>query len=269
MTDSENKPTPHKNIAWSPQLEWKGEGMDFMVWKDEANAFKVPKPKWGIKSLSQYKDDLFHSSTFELAAVNLATGEHKKFKLNFSAEVLLHAYEPVHLVVEAFVNELDDKTIAPGLMELLEPAKPKYHLGGFIAGLPQSSSLPVKSELAILAESLPGIQRMVAHPLTGNKGTLYSVIMSLNDGHKWSREQIADWLDEISDPEDKDGPDLRFRPKSATLQRSADSFTAEDHLKNIKTMQAQTVIDFTLTSDQWHDLMKNTNITQEENNEQD
>ena len=40
-------------------------------------------------------------------------------------------------------------------------------------------------------------------------GAIRSIIMHLNDCHKWTREAIADWLDAIDDPEN--GIDLAFK----------------------------------------------------------
>jgi hypothetical protein len=51
---------------------------------------------------------------------------------------------------------------------------------------------------AILATAIPGFQDMEApHPVTGVTMMLSSIIMELNDRHRWSREAIADWLDTL------------------------------------------------------------------------
>jgi hypothetical protein len=39
----------------------------------------------------------------------------------------------------------------------------------------------------------------VKHPVKNNQGTLYSIIIDLNDSQKWTREQIADWLETLDD----------------------------------------------------------------------
>ncbi|QGH79430.1 hypothetical protein SEA_LIMPID_103 [Streptomyces phage Limpid] len=44
---------------------------------------------------------------------------------------------------------------------------------------------------------LPALNERVKHPITMQTGTLRSVIISLNDGAKWTREQIADWLETL------------------------------------------------------------------------
>lgn len=44
---------------------------------------------------------------------------------------------------------------------------------------------------------LPGLEEFVVNPQTGKCGTLKSVIISLNDTSKWTREQIADWLETL------------------------------------------------------------------------
>lgn len=62
---------------------------------------------------------------------------------------------------------------------------------------------------------LPGIRDRAVHPITGFTHPLRNIIMNLNDSYKWTREQIADWLDEISDPTGESGPDIRFKLKES------------------------------------------------------
>lgn len=50
-----------------------------------------------------------------------------------------------------------------------------------------------------LADQIPGIHQKVKHPVTGNTRELFSVIMSLNDQQRWTRDKIADWLETLSD----------------------------------------------------------------------
>lgn len=52
------------------------------------------------------------------------------------------------------------------------------------------------------ASDLPGITLIVKHPVTGKSGQLYNVIMSLNDQYKWTREKVADWIEEACDTKD-------------------------------------------------------------------
>ena len=59
-----------------------------------------------------------------------------------------------------------------------------------------------------LASVVPGLEQTVRHPITGAEVTVRTAVISLNDGHGWSREQIADWLDSLD-------VDLRF-PTPAT-----------------------------------------------------
>lgn len=54
-----------------------------------------------------------------------------------------------------------------------------------------------------LAALIPNIRARVKNPVTGAMDSLNTVIVVLNDTHKWSREQIADWLDTLD-------LDLRF-----------------------------------------------------------
>lgn len=71
--------------------------------------------------------------------------------------------------------------------------------------------------------SLPGLNVRVNHPgetceSYSGGALLKNMIIHLNDQHKWTREKIADWLDEISDPTGETGPDLRFGAEPAKVE---------------------------------------------------
>lgn len=59
---------------------------------------------------------------------------------------------------------------------------------------------------------LPGLDEKVKHPVDGGMGTLRITIIHLNDTHKWTREQIADWLETLD-------VDIRFKPKEVTNEQ--------------------------------------------------
>lgn len=46
-------------------------------------------------------------------------------------------------------------------------------------------------------DSMPGLKEMVKHPVLPYHDSLEIVIISLNDHHGWTREQIADWLETL------------------------------------------------------------------------
>ena len=48
-----------------------------------------------------------------------------------------------------------------------------------------------------LASHLPGVNEKVEHPLTKEITTVRYCIISLNDTYKWTREEIADWLETL------------------------------------------------------------------------
>lgn len=53
--------------------------------------------------------------------------------------------------------------------------------------------------LSGLANELPGVKQRVKHPISGAYDTLMQVVISLNDTAKWTREQIADWIETLDD----------------------------------------------------------------------
>jgi hypothetical protein len=60
-------------------------------------------------------------------------------------------------------------------------------------------------------DELPGVKEIVKHPITSMESTLESVIINLNDYHKWTREQIADWLETLD-------IDITFKTKETNEQ---------------------------------------------------
>lgn len=67
-----------------------------------------------------------------------------------------------------------------------------------MAGLNNDDSFPVEAaRLSGMAHRLPGVWQRVDYPCGCKKeGAVYTAIVHLNDHHQYTREQIADWLDE-------------------------------------------------------------------------
>lgn len=98
----------------------------------------------------------------------------------------------------------------------------KYDNGGFLDG--GSAAITAKnvsvSEVSPInmddVNILPGITEVVKHPQSQENCSNYGharikdMIMHLNDGHRWTREQIADWLETLD-------VDLTFKSSEARL----------------------------------------------------
>jgi asparagine synthetase A len=54
-------------------------------------------------------------------------------------------------------------------------------------------------EASFLAHKLPGVDKKVTHPVNKTEHRLFDIIISLNDDHKWTREQIADWIETLDE----------------------------------------------------------------------
>lgn len=48
-----------------------------------------------------------------------------------------------------------------------------------------------------LTQMLPGLFKVVLHPVYRRHMSVRDVIINLNDSHRWSREAIADWLETL------------------------------------------------------------------------
>lgn len=69
-----------------------------------------------------------------------------------------------------------------------EWAEVKKRLSAFVSpstGLSQAS------------QELPEIMRPVVNPVTGYLASLWNTVITLNDEQKWTREQIADWIETL------------------------------------------------------------------------
>jgi hypothetical protein len=62
---------------------------------------------------------------------------------------------------------------------------------------PNTKGFSTGQKLARKAKSLPGVDTLVKHPVVGDQGSLYYVIMDLNDHYRWTRNQIADWIETL------------------------------------------------------------------------
>jgi hypothetical protein len=77
--------------------------------------------------------------------------------------------------------------------------------GGYISAGPFSIGThqpggDVSTSLSLKSQRLPGIKEQVKHPVALHEAveyTLHEVIISLNDSYKWTREEIADWLETL------------------------------------------------------------------------
>jgi len=48
-----------------------------------------------------------------------------------------------------------------------------------------------------LAHEIPGVNGECIHPVNFAKNNIFNTVIDLNDSHKWTREQIADWLETL------------------------------------------------------------------------
>ena len=68
------------------------------------------------------------------------------------------------------------------------------------------------TEMEREAAKLPNINAYARHPVTSTLAPLWVIVTNLNDHHKWSRDQIADWLDDLND---EGVVDLSFKEKES------------------------------------------------------
>ena len=91
----------------------------------------------------------------------------------------------------------------------IDPEEHKLAGGGHIGPLAAYSISYDKIVLGAKrpeVDKLPGLREKVKCPVSGAMGNLQTTIIYLNDTAKWTRGQIADWLETLD-------VDLRFKPK--------------------------------------------------------
>lgn len=55
------------------------------------------------------------------------------------------------------------------------------------------------SSPADYAAQIPGLFVEVKNPVNGKCATIHDIIIELNDAHRWTRDQIADWLETLDE----------------------------------------------------------------------
>lgn len=55
----------------------------------------------------------------------------------------------------------------------------------------------IEMSVSNLARQLPGMDQKEIHPVTKSNDILFFIIQDLNDNHKWTREEIADWIETL------------------------------------------------------------------------
>jgi hypothetical protein len=59
-----------------------------------------------------------------------------------------------------------------------------------------------ESDPSTLAKSLPGVNLPAKHPVTRGQWKMWEIVINLNDQYKWTREAIADWIENTFDIKD-------------------------------------------------------------------
>lgn len=144
-------------------------------------------------------------------------------------DYIIHEYKKVYgSLFNVGLNKIADYYEDNDDWKFQLKTKAKFHDGGIVGG--ESKYLTYKtaaghSSIAQIANTLPGVMEEVPHPaklspeercqwegdpesdfLTKHKVRIKTLIMHLNDSHKWTREQIADWLETLD-------VDLSFKTK--------------------------------------------------------
>ena len=221
------EPAPYAQGGYIPMSwEWSTVGYTKDTFYNPAGPFQstpvVKEPQHGLHTIhaaySLDKDVM----EFGVETVDLETGMFTKYPVVMITASSIHdAAVPAEYIAKTLAHYLELHDLIPSFIKFLtKNVTNKLPDTNFWKGsifsweiAPSHSSSSPDS----LSRKLPGINAVVKHPVDGTTSTLRSIIMNLNDYHKWSREKIADWLDEISDPTGVNGPDLRFKSKDDTL----------------------------------------------------
>lgn len=182
-----------------------------------------------------YRIDLYNSSvvTYKEDAFQPIASYSKKIQHSIITEInngLLYHLSDLDYVIELIIKNVTSKMSGAEYSNMqIQYVTKKIHnqlkvnskASGYSISYSPAPSVNKQNstnEFAKLSEQLPGIKTEVAFPCDCvsrmydpkadqyveyphiiKKGLIHAVIMHLNDQHKWSREKIADWLDELHD----------------------------------------------------------------------
>jgi hypothetical protein len=143
-----------------------------------------------LKSYMEFDAELWH--------------EQNSMCLQYAQEEMIHSlYAEIPHAVSAVSQlryklfENDMKGVSAQSMYKVVSETPKWIPSGNFTTNPAAEMYPAKSAPDRRVKQLPALDEIVKNPVTRNTGTLRSVIISLNDGSKWTREAIADWLETL------------------------------------------------------------------------
>lgn len=117
--------------------------------------------------------------------VKVITKQAWKYRMRFNYYLWYTAKGKYYMLHEAF-GSLDEKH-----PEIREWLKRLAEHEGFDGSIITYSQRPEE------VGKLPGAGEIVKHPQRGTQEELFAIIVSLNDRYKWTREQIADWLETL------------------------------------------------------------------------
>jgi hypothetical protein len=129
----------------------------------------------------------------------------KKHRLTVAAEAV-HSLENLDYVLghvkQMFLYEvsMEDEEVIHQLFDNFFGTG-SYAVGGWIQQPLTYPGLSIGQDTSYQLETksreLPGVNEQVKHPVTGDYTTLARTIINLNDKHKWTREEIADWIETL------------------------------------------------------------------------
>lgn len=133
-----------------------------------------------------------------------AAGHIWESSISFNHELLENLPDEDHLVDSILLG------LANGNIEVAEKVKEMLYTGEYAIAPPSSGGVGSSPEGI---DDLPALQELVKNPVTGQMKELKFVIMSLNDKAKWTREQIADWLESLD-------VDIEFKAKEVSNEQN-------------------------------------------------
>lgn len=80
--------------------------------------------------------------------------------------------------------------------------------------------------------TLPGVKEKSKNPVGGEISSIKEIIISLNDTYKWTRDQIADWLETLDVDLRFKSPDDRLEEERQNQQKQLDE--ARQHEQSLK-----------------------------------
>jgi hypothetical protein len=144
-----------------------------------------------------------------LGFISLSTFDYGVVHLRIKDSILLVAYKDSDRLTAEFTSQYQISEFTWDKLSASELDLIKHHVLSLLRVHGLVNNAPA------VVSNISGMEAKVICPIRRCEDELISIIILLNDSHKWTLKQIADWLDTLDDqPIFKEMIDVSIKPSS-------------------------------------------------------